>query len=57
MSAGISIVVSTLVATIPAVATVFQLVPMSGYHWVLAIGLALAQLVAVEIEKFFLNRK
>lgn len=55
-SALISIMISTLVALTPPVATVFQLVPMSLNHWMLAIGLSIMQLVIVEIEKFVRNR-
>ena len=54
--ACISIVIITLVATVPFLANIFYLVPVSYIHWVIMIVLSIIPLIVVEIEKLFYRR-
>jgi magnesium-transporting ATPase (P-type) len=49
--------VTASVALIGPVGEIFDLVPMSGIHWLISAVLALVQLGAVEILKFFLRQR
>ena len=55
-SAVVSILITFLVAIIPPLATAFNIVPISLNHWLLALGLALVQLIVGEIVKLFRRR-
>ena len=46
-----SMLVTLSVATIPPLMNIFDVVPLSGMHWVIVVGLAMMQLVIVEIVK------
>jgi len=48
-----SILVTLAVATIPPLMAIFSVVRLSGTHWFIVIGLALMQLVIVEVVKVF----
>jgi len=48
---------SVLVALWTPLATVFNVVPVSGTHWIIMIGLAVLQLGAVELLKLYLRVK
>ena len=50
-SATASIIVTLLVATIPPLMNTFDVVTLSAVHWMIVVGLAVMQLVIVEIEK------
>ena len=50
-SATGSILITLAVATIPALMNVFDVVPLSGIHWAIVVGLALLQLIIIEIVK------
>ena len=54
--ACISIVIITLVATIPFLVNIFYLVPVSFIHWVIMIVLSIIPLVVIELQKLF-NRR
>ena len=56
-SAAGSILVTLLVATVPFLMNTFDVVTLSGIHWLIIIGLALLQLVVVEIEKAIRGNK
>jgi magnesium-transporting ATPase (P-type) len=43
---------AVLVGLWPPLARIFDVVPVSGYHWLIMAGLASLQLAAVEIIKF-----
>jgi len=53
----IIVAVTALMALFPPVATVFNVVPIGGYHWLVIAGLALMQVFVVEILKFFLRQR
>jgi len=48
---------SVVVAISPPLMAIFDVVPMSGMHWLIIVGLALLQVVFVEILKLVLRRK
>ena len=48
---------SVILATTPAIAQIFDVVPVSGRHWAIMAGLASMQLFAVELLKLFIRRK
>jgi len=48
---------SVLVAISPSLMSIFNVVRVSGWHWVIMIGLALLQVGVVEIMKLYLNCK
>jgi len=48
---------SVMVALTPPLMTVFNVVHVSGRHWIIMIGLALTQLAAVEALKYILRRR
>ncbi|MFV0392974.1 MAG: cation-translocating P-type ATPase [Coprobacillaceae bacterium] len=52
-SAIASILITFLVAIIPPIASIFSLLPLSIYHWLLAVALASIQLIFGEVQKFF----
>ena len=52
--AMLSLALITVVAIVPFLANVFSLVALSVTHWIIAIGLALAILVVVELQKFIM---
>ena len=51
-----SILVTLAVATIAPLMNIFAVVPLSGTHWLLVVGLAATQLVAVELVKAIKNK-
>ncbi|MCL2873985.1 MAG: cation-translocating P-type ATPase [Defluviitaleaceae bacterium] len=51
-----SILITFLVAVIPPVANVFQVVGLSVWHWLIVVGLASLQLISVEIQKLFMGK-
>ena len=51
-----SILVTLAVATIAPLMNIFAVVPLSGTHWFLVVGLAATQLVAVELVKAIKNK-
>ncbi|AMC93609.1 magnesium-transporting ATPase [Erysipelothrix larvae] len=51
VSAFASLLITVIVATVPFLQHVFVLSPISMYHWMIAIGLSLVQLVFGEIFK------
>jgi len=54
----IGVIAFTLfVALVPPIAVVFDIVPVSGIHWLIIAGLALMQLVVVEIIKLVLRAR
>ncbi|MDR2834504.1 MAG: cation-translocating P-type ATPase [Streptococcaceae bacterium] len=53
LSSLISMLITLLVASVPVIAGVFQVVPLSLNHWLIAGGLALLQLVTGELHKLF----
>ena len=54
--AMLSIALIALVATVPFLAAIFDLVALSATHWFMVIGLSLAIIVVVEVQKFILNK-
>ena len=54
--ACISIVIITLVATIPFLVNIFYLVPVSFIHWIIMIVLSIIPLIVIELEKLFYRR-
>ena len=56
-SAMFSILVTLFVAVVPPVAGVFAVVGLSSTHWLIVAGLALMQLVSVEIQKAVVHKK
>jgi len=48
---------SCIVALVPPLASVFDVVPVSGRHWAIMAGLAIMQLGAVEVLKIVLRRR
>jgi len=56
-SAMFSIGITVLVALVPPIASVFQVVPLSGLHWIIVIGIVLALLVIAEVQKLFFRGK
>lgn len=50
-SALFSIAIVLAVAIVPPLASIFSLVPLSGSHWGLAVGLSIVPLVVIEIQK------
>ena len=52
----LSIALITLVATVPFLAGIFELVALSTTHWMIAIGLSLAIIVVGELQKFIMNK-
>lgn len=55
-SALASILITFIVAIVPSIGRVFNLVPLSPVHWLIAGGLALIQLVFGEIQKLYINK-
>ena len=51
-----SIGITLLVALIPPIARIFQVVPLSVWHWLIVVGLASLQLISVEIQKLFTKK-
>ncbi|MCL2576734.1 MAG: cation-translocating P-type ATPase [Defluviitaleaceae bacterium] len=45
------------VAVFPPLMDIFNIVPVSGIHWIIMISLALFQVVAVEILKLFIRKR
>jgi len=56
-SSIVSILITLVVASIPVVAGVFQVVPLSLIHWLIAGGLSLMQLVVGEVQKLIISAK
>ncbi|SIN95163.1 plasma-membrane calcium-translocating P-type ATPase [Carnobacterium alterfunditum] len=56
LSALLSIVLLTLVATVPFLADIFNLVDLSTVHWLIAIGLAISILIVVELQKLIMRK-
>lgn len=54
-SAIASILITFFVAVIPSLGIVFNLVPLSPIHWIIAGGLAMLQLVFGEVQKVLMN--
>ncbi|WP_035054597.1 cation-translocating P-type ATPase [Carnobacterium pleistocenium] len=54
--AMLSIALITLVATVPFLAGIFNLVAISITHWIIAIGLSLTILIVVELQKFIMRK-
>ncbi|WP_373470725.1 cation-translocating P-type ATPase [Carnobacterium alterfunditum] len=52
----LSIVLLTLVATVPFLADIFNLVDLSTVHWLIAVGLAFSILIVVELQKFIMRK-
>lgn len=52
----LSIVLLTLVATVPFLAGIFSLVHLSTVHWLIAIGLAVSILIVVELQKLIMRK-
>lgn len=52
-----AVILTALMAAVPALANVFSLVALSTTHWLLAIVLALVIIVVIEIEKFIVRRR
>lgn len=52
-----SVILTGLVAAVPALATLFSLVALSTTHWLIAIGLSLVIIVVIEVEKFIFRKK
>ncbi|MEK6190317.1 MAG: cation-translocating P-type ATPase C-terminal domain-containing protein, partial [Carnobacterium alterfunditum] len=52
----LSIVLLTLVATVPFLAGIFNLVDLSTVHWLIAIGLAISILIIVELQKLIMRK-
>jgi magnesium-transporting ATPase (P-type) len=48
---------SVMVALTPPLMTIFNVVYVSGYHWLIMVGLALIQLGAVEVLKLAIRRR
>jgi len=44
-------------AAIPVVRDIFYCVPVSAYHWLIMIGLSVAPLIVVEIQKILIRKK
>jgi calcium-translocating P-type ATPase len=55
-SAVASILITFFVAIIPSFGLVFNLVPLSPIHWIIAGGLAMLQLVFGEVQKVLMNK-
>jgi len=56
-SAMASMLITLLVAVIPPLAMAFNIVPISLTHWLIALGLALVQLIVGEIVKLVTRNK
>lgn len=55
-TALLSIVLIPAVAVIPFFAAIFNLVPLSPAHWILAVCLSVVPIIVVEIQKFLFKR-
>ena len=56
---GICLSMTLVAATalIPGVRDIFRCVPMSGYHWLIVVGMSLSPLIVVELKKLFMRNK
>jgi len=52
-----TVIFAAFVGLWPPLAKIFDVVPVSGYHWLIMITLASLQLAAVEIIKFVMRRR
>ena len=56
-SALLSIGITFFVATVEPVANIFQVVPLSGSHWLIIVGIVLSLLAVAELQKLLHRRK
>ena len=52
-----SMLVTLIVATVPVLMNVFDVVALSAIHWIIIVGLVSMQLIVVEIEKAITRKK
>jgi len=52
-SAIFSIGITILVATVPTLARIFQVVALSGIHWLIIVGIVITLLIIAEMQKLF----
>ena len=52
-----ALMLTGLLVAVPFLAELFQLVPISGTHWIIAAILSLLIIVVVEIDKYLIRRK
>jgi len=52
-----ALILTGLLVAVPFLAELFQLVPISGTHWIIAAILSILIIVVVEIDKYLIRRK
>ncbi|MDR0298979.1 MAG: cation-translocating P-type ATPase [Streptococcaceae bacterium] len=53
----LSLTITVFFMTVPALMNILQIVYLTPYHWLIAIGLAMTIFVVIEIEKFIMRKR